>query len=247
MFTMTTQRTLLAGCMLTLALSAPISATADDEGCAGATLRPHLDRLDGWSVAAFQAMPSGGVRVAMDLEDGGRTLLIAMTVGDAGVNTFQMTRGKEGDSSLAPDVAERLTAMYRAIGEDSKVLACDRLKGAPPPPDQVYSELEELFRSLYQSSESTGAKGGVSVTLLVVVAAVVLVLAGVVFLTGALLLEVLDGWIAVHYGENSVPYIVGYCFEDGLEMIGVMMFITVVSRVCADELERSGGAARACA
>ncbi|MCB1437365.1 MAG: hypothetical protein KDJ46_09345 [Rhodobiaceae bacterium] len=74
-----------------------------------------------------------------------------------------------------------------------------------------------------------------------------LVLAGVVFLTGALLLEVLDGWIAVHYGENSVPYIVGYCFEDGLEMIGVMMFITVVSRVCADELERSGGAARACA
>lgn len=182
MRTMTTRGSLLAAGLVTLAvaLGTPAPAAADDEGCAGATLRPHLDRLEGWAVAAFQVAPKGGARIVMDLEDGGRTLLIAMVVDETGVNTFQMSRGKEGDSSLGPEVSERLTAMYREIGEDKAVLACERLQGEPPPPDQVYAELEDLFRSLYESSESGDGEGGVSVTLLVVVAAVVLVLAGLI-------------------------------------------------------------------
>lgn len=176
----TTRGMLLAGCLLVLAASAPTSAFAEDEGCAGATLRPHLDRLEGWSVAALRIAPSGGARVVMELDGGGRTLLIAMTVSEAGLNTFQMTRGKTGDSSLDPEVAERLTVMYRKIGDDAEVRACELLKGEPPPPDRVYAELEDLFRSLYDFSKPKAGKGGVSVTLLVVVVAAVLALAGVV-------------------------------------------------------------------
>lgn len=56
-----------------------------------------------------------------------------------------------------------------------------------------------------------------------------LIAAGAVFVTGALVLEIIDGWVMMNYGEESALYIAGYCLEDSLEIIGVMMFVQVVA------------------
>ena len=56
-----------------------------------------------------------------------------------------------------------------------------------------------------------------------------LVVSGIVFLTGALGLEMIDGWIAANYGEDTAIYIIGYCLEDIFEIIGVLMFVNVTS------------------
>jgi hypothetical protein len=53
-------------------------------------------------------------------------------------------------------------------------------------------------------------------------------LAGAVYVTGALILEVIDGKILLLYGENSLPYIIGYLFEDLLEMTGILIYLHAV-------------------
>ncbi len=178
MFRMTTRWLPAAAGLLMLASMAPTTASGKDAGCAETALRPHLDRLTGWSVSALSVEPSGGARIAMDLEGGGRTLLIAISHGDAGLNTFQMMRGKEGDSALSQELSDRLVVLYGEIGADPKVLECDRLKSEPPPPDTAYAELQAMFNSLHGISAEGAASDGVSITLLILVGAGVLLLAG---------------------------------------------------------------------
>lgn len=54
--------------------------------------------------------------------------------------------------------------------------------------------------------------------------ALYLLASGLIFLSGALVLEMVDGWVLRTWGEDSVQYTIGYVFEDTLEMIGIMLF-----------------------
>ncbi len=53
-------------------------------------------------------------------------------------------------------------------------------------------------------------------------------LAGAVYVTGALVLEIVDGVIAARHGEDSLPYITGYILEDLLEMAGMLIYLHAV-------------------
>lgn len=57
-----------------------------------------------------------------------------------------------------------------------------------------------------------------------------LLASAIVFLAGALGLEMIDGAILVTWGEDSLAYRIGYILEDTLEMAGAAIFIVVLLR-----------------
>ena len=50
-------------------------------------------------------------------------------------------------------------------------------------------------------------------------------LSGVIFVGGALGMEMVGGWHSERYGEENLPYSLIYTLEESLEMIGVIIFI----------------------
>lgn len=164
-------------CIALVALLPWRPARADDEGCAGKVLRRHLQTLSDWSVAAVK-IGAGGAQVALTREGGGRTLMLALGYNANGLNTFQTTYGEPGRSGVEPELSERLMTLYNAIDADPAVKACASMRVSDAPaPDQVYKELEGMFRGLHLKKDEGGA--GLPVVPLAVAAAAVLVGIGV--------------------------------------------------------------------
>jgi len=58
--------------------------------------------------------------------------------------------------------------------------------------------------------------------------AVLFVLAGVVFVTGAIGLEMVGGWYSEEHGNANPAYVTIQTIEELLEMVGVLIFITAI-------------------
>ena len=69
--------------------------------------------------------------------------------------------------------------------------------------------------------------------------AVMFVVSGVVFLTGAILMEIPGGYLYERYGFDSWHYIASYAVEEALEMLGVILFIGALLAHIGDECTRS--------
>jgi hypothetical protein len=66
--------------------------------------------------------------------------------------------------------------------------------------------------------------------------------AGAIFLTGALGLEMVEGVIATHHGEATLPMFLVRWLEEVLEMSGVLFFASTLLRVSAEDQLAAAGA-----
>lgn len=60
------------------------------------------------------------------------------------------------------------------------------------------------------------------------------VLSGIVFLLGVLGFEMIGGYLAATYGEQSTAYIVSICIEESLETIGALLYLNAASILIVD-------------
>jgi hypothetical protein len=64
--------------------------------------------------------------------------------------------------------------------------------------------------------------------------------AGTLFVVGALVFEMVDGYVLRRWAEDSAAYVVGYVLENACEMAGMTVYVVAAIGHLTDVLRRSG-------
>ena len=59
-------------------------------------------------------------------------------------------------------------------------------------------------------------------------------------MVGALVFEMVDGYVLRRWGEDSAAYVVGYVLEDAFEMAGMTLYVVAAMGHLTEVLRRSG-------
>ncbi len=133
--------------LIMMLLSIPARTSARDD-CAQKVMEGYLSELPGWTIEALES-GEDGVKVVSTQNGDPRFLMLGLALEGDRLYTFVSTRGLSQESTVPPEVTEKLESIWDRFWKDPAVKDCPAFTvTAAPLGDNVYKRMETMVRDL---------------------------------------------------------------------------------------------------